>query len=146
MTLSISNSEAITCCDAIVDSCDTASSQTSPLLVIYSGTAPANVDTALSGNTVLAELEMSNPAFGDAVDAGPGATATANAISNDTAANATGTASFFRIFDRAASRKARIQGTVTVTSGGGELELPTLSIVADVAVSISSLTITQPEA
>lgn len=30
---------------------------------IYSGTRPATPDTALSGNTLLAELSMGNPAF-----------------------------------------------------------------------------------
>lgn len=145
MSLGISNTEAITMCDAAVDSVDTDTAQSNPVLRIYDGTPPTQVDDALSGNTLLAELDMSNPAFGGAVDASPGATATANAISDDTAANATGTATFFRIFDRQTVRKARLQGDVTATGGGGELELNSVNIQINARVEISSLTATMPE-
>ena len=63
-------------------------------LRIYSGTKPAGPDTGLSGNTVLAELTFGNPAFGSASNG----VATANSITADSSANATGTASFFRAF------------------------------------------------
>lgn len=49
---------------------------------IYSGTRPATPDTALSGNTLLAELAMGNPAFSAAV----GGVKTANAITQDASA------------------------------------------------------------
>jgi len=62
-------------------------------LRIYSGTQPANADTALSGNTLLAELRFSATAFAAAV-AGQ---AVANAIATVTA-TAAGTATFFRTF------------------------------------------------
>jgi hypothetical protein len=103
---------------------------------IYSGTPPADADASLSGNTLLAELAMSNPAFGAAADSSPGATATASAISNDASADATGTATFFRILDGANAVVA--QGSVTATGGGGNMELNTVSIVAAAIVSISA--------
>lgn len=61
-------------------------------LRIYSGTQPADADTALSGNTLLAELRFGTPAFAAAVLG----VATANAITSDASANASGTATFFR--------------------------------------------------
>lgn len=146
MTLSLTNAEALTCCDVIVDSADTGAVAPNPVLRIYNGTPPANVDTALSGNTLLAELAMSNPAFGDAADAAPGAIATAGAISPDTDADVTGTASFFRIMDRQASPVPRIQGAVTATGGGGELELNSIEIQSGAKVEVTSLTVTMPEA
>lgn len=103
---------------------------------IYSGTPPADADAALSGNTLLAELAMSNPAFGSAADSSPGATATASAISNDASADATGTATFFRILD--GSNNVVAQGAVGTS--GAELNLNTTSIVAGVIVSITSMT------
>lgn len=141
MTLSIANSSAITACDAIVDACDAGTGVPQATLVIYDGTPPALVDTALSGNNVLAQLDMTNPAFGNAADAAPGATATAAAISDDTAADATGTASFFRILDRDGTPK--IQGSVGTS--GAELNLNSVAIQVNATVSVTSLTVTMPE-
>lgn len=141
MTLSIDNASAIEACDAIVDNCDNGTTDPNATLVIYSGTPPALVDTALSGNTVLAELEMSNPAFGNAADINPGARATAAAISDDTAANATGTATFFRILDR--NNVPRIQGSVGTS--GAELNMNSVAIQINAAVEVTSLTVTMPE-
>lgn len=144
MTISIKNTRAITNCDAIVDDCDLGTTNASATLRIYSGSVPADVDTALSGQTILAELVMSNPAFGSAVDINPGARATANAISDDTVANNTGTATFFRIFDR--NDVARLQGTASSTGGGGDLQINNAAIQVNTVVKITALTITQPEA
>ena len=145
-TISLSNTEAITCCNAIVDSADVGVTQANPVLRIYSGSVPGLVDDALGAQVILAELNMTNPAFGAAVDIAPGARATANAISDDTSANATGTASFFRIFDRQATAKAVIQGSVSATGGGGVLELNSTAIQSGAIVRVTSLTITVLEA
>ena len=67
------------------------------LLRIYSGTQPTDPDTALAGNTLLAELAMSSTSFGAAADAAPGGRITANAITADSSADATGTAAFFHL-------------------------------------------------
>lgn len=142
MTLSIANAQAIQGCDAFVDACDLGTTDPNATLTIYSGTPPANVDAALSGNTVLAELEMSNPAFGAAVDINPGARATANAITSDSSANATGTATFFRILDR--NNTPRIQGTVGTS--GSDLNFNSVAFSSGATVSITSLTVTMPEA
>tara|TARA_R110002153_G_scaffold54447_8_gene151696 strand:- start:5706 stop:6140 length:435 start_codon:yes stop_codon:yes gene_type:complete len=144
MTLSISNVAALAACDAIVDLCDTGTTDAQANIVIYSGSVPANVDTALGAQVVLAELEMSNPAFGAAADAAPNATATASAITDDTTANAMGTASFFRILNR--DNTAVIQGAVGATGSGDELELNSTSIQPGATVEITSLTVTMPEA
>lgn len=61
-------------------------------LRLYNGTAPANADAALSGNTLLAELGLGATAFG-AASAG---VATANAITRDSSANNSGTPTFAR--------------------------------------------------
>lgn len=74
-------------------------------LRIYSGTQPANADAALAGNTLLAELRFAATAF-PAASAG---TLTANAIADDAAADATGTATFFRTF--------KSDGTTVISDG-----------------------------
>jgi hypothetical protein len=109
-------------------------------LRIYSGTAPTNADTALAGNTLLAELTLGAPAFGAAI----GGVATANAITADTSADATGTPTFFRLF-QSDGTTLRFQGTAGAS--GQELNLSGLSsgqIVAGGNVSVASLTLTQP--
>lgn len=104
---------------------------------IYSGTKPTDGDTALSGNTLLAELRFSATAF-PAASAG---VLTANAITQDTLADNTGTASFARLFRSDGTTAA---GDLTVGTSGTEIVLPTTSIVQNAAVALSSLTISQP--
>ena len=107
---------------------------TSGLLRIYSGTRPATPDTALSGNTLLAELALSST-FAAAASGG---VLTANSISNDSSADATGTASWFTLTTSAGTRI--VDGSVGTS--GQDLNLNTVSIVAAAQVSVSSLTIT----
>lgn len=108
------------------------------LLRIYSGTPPANIDAALSGNTQLAELVCGTP-FAPA-PSGNGVI-TANAITQDSSADATGTATFYRIYKSDGTTPV-LQGTVSATGGGGDLELNTTSIVALGPVSVSSWVLT----
>ncbi len=108
----------------------------SGLLNIYGGTVPASADAALSGNTLLASLPMSATAFGAAASG----VATANAITTDSSADATGTATFFRVME-AGGTVVAFQGTVGTS--GAELNLNNTSIVATGTVSITSLTYTQ---
>src|SRR5688572_2605932 len=83
----------------------------SPKIRIYNGTAPANADAALSGNTQLAELVCAATPFSGFSDTGANARATFGAIANDSSADATGTASFFRILDSAGTT-VKAQGDV----------------------------------
>jgi hypothetical protein len=61
-------------------------------LRLYDGTQPATGDTAVSGQVLLAELRFNATAFG----AASGGVATANAIASDSAADASGTATWAR--------------------------------------------------
>lgn len=131
----ITNAAASAAADAVVDLCDAGAGAAT--LRIYDGTAPATADTALSGNTLLAQLTMSDPAFGAASNG----VATASAITQDASADATGTASFFRILD--SNAVVILQGTVGTS--GFDLNLNTVSIVAGATVSVTSLTYTQPK-
>ena len=137
----ISNATAIAACDAVVDRLDL-NSPTPGYIEIRTGTQPADPDTVATG-TLLATLTLSDPAFGAAADGNPGGVATANAISDDTSADATGTAAWFRAY--AGGGTAILDGDVTATSGGGDLELNTVSITAGGTVSITAWTVTMPE-
>jgi hypothetical protein len=138
--VSIPNSLALTICDLIVDSFDTGGAG---VLRFYSGAVPVNVDAALAGNVQLAELALQDPAFGGAADLAPGARATANTITSDAAADATGTASFARILDGAGTPRAQL--TVTASGGGGEVEMDTVAFTIGAQINVTALTITVPE-
>lgn len=86
-----------------------------------------------SGDVEVATCTFSSPAFG-AASAG---VITANSITDDT--NATGgTVTKFRIYD--GSSTEILNGTVTATGGGGDIELSSTTIGAGDTVSITSLT------
>jgi len=108
----------------------------SGFLDIYDGTQPADADTAITSQVKLAHLSFNSTAFASA----SGGSASANAITSDTAADATGTATWFRCYETG--------GTVAVFDGSvgtgtNNLVLNTTSIVANAQVSCSAFTITQ---
>jgi hypothetical protein len=137
--LNVSNAVAQAMATAIATATDAG---TAALIRIYSGTMPTDTDTALSGNTLLAELPMSATAFGAATDANPGGRITAAAITSDSSADATGSATFFRIITQNAGTYI-LQDTVG-TSGAG-MNLNTTSITAGSTVACTAGTITVPE-
>ena len=108
----------------------------SALLRIYSGTRPATGGTA---TTLLAELTC-NATFAPGASSG---VLTLNAITQDSSANATGTATWFRIVQ---SDGATHVMDGDVGTSGSDLNLTTTSIVSGQPVSISSATITRGNA
>ena len=117
---------------------------TAAVINIYSGTVPTNADAALSGNTLLAQLVCSANVFSGVSDISASnlARATLAAITPDSSADASGTATFFRILTQNAGTTIA-QGTVGTS--GQDLNLNTVSITAGSQVSITSATIDLPE-
>lgn len=115
----------------------TARAGTSARIRIYSGTRPATGGTE---TTVLAELTGNASAFAAAASGG---VLTLNAITADSSANATGTATWFRI-DSSGGTNHVLDGDVGTS--GSDLNLNSTSIVSGGSVSISSFTITAPNA
>jgi len=135
----LSNAAAKAACDAIVDLID--GGATAGKLRIYSGTQATDPDTAIGAQVLLAELPLSDPAFGNAADAAPGGRATASAVTSDASADATGTATWFRVLD--SNNVAITDGSVGTS--GADLNINTVSIVAGAQVSITAWTFTVPE-
>jgi hypothetical protein len=111
----------------------------SGILRLYTGTQPATADTGISGNTLLAQLTFGNPAFGAANNG----TATANAITSDGTADASGTATWFRALDSGGVDVTDNVFDGSVGTSGCDLNMNSNIISAGAAVSISSLTYTQ---
>lgn len=103
---------------------------------IYSGSMPADPDTAATG-TLLAELALSYPC--GTIGSG---TLTFSSITQDSAADNSGTAGYFRVLTSA--NTSIFDGDVSATGGGGMLQLNTTSIVAGGPVVITSMTVSIP--
>lgn len=102
---------------------------------LYDGTQPATANTAITSQNQLAELTFNATAFG----AGALGVATANAIVSDTDADATGTATWFRLW--------KSDGTTIVCDGsvgtsGADLNLNSVAIQIHAQVDISAFTLT----
>ena len=102
-------------------------------LRIYDGVQPTDPDVAVSSQHLLAELTFGASAFGAAV----AGLATAAAITKDSAADYTGTATWFRVF-KANGTTAIWDGTVG--SAGCDLNLNTTSIQANPEISVTAMT------
>lgn len=109
--------------------------------------APPGAGAADTG-TLLASITLPTPAFG-AASGGDPATANKNGTWEDASADADGTAGHFRIKQSgdagagaADATEERIEGTVSVTGGGGDLELDNTSIATGQTVTITTFDVT----
>lgn len=106
---------------------------TAPLLRIYSGTAPADESTALSGNTLLAECTLPS----DWMAAAALGSKSKSGTWQDSSANATGTATFYRLYDSTGTT-CHLQGSVTATGGGGDMTVDNTSFATGQSFTVTS--------
>lgn len=115
-------------------------------LKIYSGSQPTDANTAVGAQTLLATLTFGATAFASSAASGTTpsrkATATANAITGDTSADNTGTATWFRLL-KSDGTTVVLDGSVGTT--GADLNLATTSLVSGVDVEVTSFTLSVPE-
>lgn len=104
---------------------------------LRTGASPG-ANNAATG-TLLATLDFNDPAFAAAV---AGVATMDNTPVLTTVGVADGNAGYFRITDN--SGDAVLDGTVTVTGGGGDLEMNTVAISVGLTVNITAGTITEP--
>jgi hypothetical protein len=113
---------------------------TSAIMKIRTGAAPADCGTADSG-TVLATLNLPS----DWLAAASGGSKAKTGTWQDASADNTGTAAHFRIYDSGGTT-CHIQGSVTATGGGGDLEVQNTSVAAGQQVTITGFTLTDGNA
>jgi hypothetical protein len=104
-------------------------------LRIYDGTQPANANTAVSTQVLLAELRF-NATASAAASAG---TLTMNAITQDSSADNTGTATWFRALKSDGSTVV-FDGSVGTSSC--DINLGSTSITSGSSVGVTSMTFT----
>jgi len=130
-TLKLSNAAVNAKADAL------AALLNSGFLDIYDGAQPTTADTAVGAQVKLARLPFGNPAFGAAA----AGVATANAITPDSSADATGTAAWFRAVTSGGA--AVMDGSVA--TAGADCNINAVAIAAGAAVSCTGMTITEPK-
>ena len=106
-------------------------------LKIYQGAQPANANTAIGAQTLLATIALGNPAFGNAA----GGAANLNATAAATAVT-TGTAQFFRIF--ASDSSVVLDGSIG--TAGCNINMGSVNIQAGAQVAITGYTYSIAEA
>lgn len=109
---------------------------TSAVLKIRTGGAPVSVATADSG-TVLATINLPS----DWMAAASAGSKAKSGTWEDASADDTGTAGHFRIY-ASDGTTAHVQGTITITGGGGDMTLDNTSITAGQTVVITAFNIT----
>lgn len=107
---------------------------TSAVLRIYTGSQPADCATAASG-TLLASMSLPS----DWMAAASSGTKAKSGTWEDTSADGTGTAGYFRIWDSGVTT-CHVQGSVG--QGSGDLSLDNTSIVTGQQITITTFTIT----
>lgn len=125
--------------NARLDAIETAIS-TSAVLKIRTGAAPANVATADSG-TVLATVTLPS----DWMAAASGGSKAKSGTWQDSSADATGTAAHFRVY-ASDGTTAHIQGTVTLTGGGGDMTVDNTSFASGQNFTVTGFTLTDGNA
>ena len=112
----------------------------SAVLKIRSGAPPTNIADADSG-TVLATLSLPS----DWMAAASGGSVALAGTWQDLTADAAGTAGHFRLYASNGTTQ-HMQGTITATGGGGDMELDNVSIAAGQSVTITAFTLTDGNA
>jgi hypothetical protein len=125
-------------CDAVVDLVDAGPSFGT--IDIRDGGQPANANGGATG-TLLATFTLADPAFSSAV---AGVATLDNTPVISTVGLAAGTAGWFRMKDSTGATV--LDGSVTATGGGGQIELNTTTISIGVTIEVVSGTVTMPAA
>jgi hypothetical protein len=128
--------------NARLDAIETAAG-VSPKLRLYSGAQPANCAAARTG-TLACEITLPSDWAANA-SAGSKALAGSWAGAGAAAAGTGTTVAHFALMDNAGTT-CHMQGTVTVTGGGGDLTLDNVSIAQNQAVNVTSWTLTDANA
>lgn len=112
---------------------------TAALLKLFTGTPPATLGDADSG-TLVASMTLPS----DWMNAASGGQMTKAGTWEDLTADNGGTVGYFRIYT--SGSVAKIQGTVSITAGGGDMELDNNVVTAGQKVTITTFTITDGNA
>jgi hypothetical protein len=128
MTLTHVTAIRNTLADAVVDAVDVGTTDVGGDILIQDG----------AGVTLVA-IPLANPAFGDAANG----TASVSGVPVEGTAVAAGTAARFLLRNR--NNAEVLRGTVTVTAGGGDMQLSSVSIAINDVIRLNTITYNAPQ-
>lgn len=106
---------------------------TTAILRIYSGTIPANEGATLGSAVLIAEITLPSDWMSNA----SGGVKAKSGTWQDTSADATGTAAFWRIYESTGTT-SKFQGDITATGGGGSMTVDSTSFTAGQQFTVNS--------
>jgi hypothetical protein len=106
--------------------------------LINTGAGVATFKFETAGDVAVATMTLQNPAFGDAV----AGLITLNGLPLQDTNAAGGEVAKFSIYDRDGVKQ--LEGTVTATGNGGDIELPSLTVPAGAILQLTTLSIQVP--
>lgn len=110
------------------------------LIRIYGGSKPADPDAALTGQVLLAEFTLADPAFVDGPQPGHRQLDATPILTTEGVA--AGTATWYRALS--SDGVAHFDGTVSDQAGAGELKLNTTTVSVGLILELTSGMLTQP--
>lgn len=115
--------------------------------IVYSGARPTLLDGDLDDQVPLVTFDLPNPAFGNAVESTGSVSGWTAALDTDNVdpANADddGDAAWFQITDH--DGNVIMDGTVSVTGGGGDAKISSVTVAEGVEVSLIGFSYTLPK-
>jgi hypothetical protein len=138
MTQKLSNAARSAAADAVLALLDAGAA--GGTIKVYTGSQPAGPDTAVGAQVLLATFTMdATRAYAAAANGVAAMDATPTLTATGLAA---GTAAWYRMAD--SNGVAVIDGAVTATGGGGEMQLNTTTVSVGLALELTAGTYTQP--
>jgi hypothetical protein len=107
-----------------------------PIMTVSSGVIPPDCGTANTG-TVLATMVLPT----DWLNTPAGGSITLSGTWQDLSADASGTASYFRLHNNGGT-SCHMQGTISATGAGGDMQLDNTNIAIGQQINITAFTIT----
>lgn len=132
MTISLATESKNVVGASTVTLIDAGDIRSSGYIEIKSGTKPDNPQLDSTDSSTLATLTFSNPAYGEFSNG----SALVNPITSGVAV-AQGIATWFRIYNR--NEVAILDGNITITGQGGDIELDNIKILTGGTVQLISL-------
>lgn len=114
---------------------------TTPVLKIFSGAAPANCASADANASPLAVITLPS----DWAAAASSGSKAKSGTWQDTSADNAGTATHFRLYE-STETTCHIQGTITATGGGGDMEVDNTSFASGQSFTVTTFTLTDGNA
>jgi len=114
---------------------------------VYTGTRPTLLTDDLDDQVLLASFDLPHPAFLDAVESTGTVSGWSAALDTDNVAATTaidnGDAAWFRITSR--DGDIAMDGTVSLTGGGGDAAISTITVAEGVDITLIGFTYTLPK-